>query len=412
MWPGAARESWLIGGKRVDLVTFRLLLTSGGQEALGVATSLLAEGVAEITALTRLRRLYPVPLAAAAYEQAVLRQKALASGKFAHAAALYFTRDGLEQATGEAVARHRAARYARFDLVADLTCGIGGDALALARDHRVLAIDRDPVRLALARENARVSGLAAHFWPLCADLHTLPTPRVDALFCDPGRRTAAGRRIFSPEEYHPPLSLVTSWRGIVPALGVKISPGIDRADFPAFAAAEVEFISEGGALKEAVFWYGPLRTIARRATLLPSGATLAADGGPTEEVPCVPPGTILYEPDPAVIRAGLVEHLALMLGAAKLDPEIAYLTADIAQPTPFARAFRVLEAFPFGLKRLRARLRALDAGIVTVKKRGSPLDTDALARQLRGDGKRDLVVTLTQVRGKPYALIMSADLTV
>ena len=395
----------------MDITTFRALLAPLGQEALQASETLIAEGIPEITALTRLRRRYPVPLAAAAYAQAMLRQKALAGGKFAHAAALYFTRDGLEQATGEAVARHRAARYAPFGTVADLACGIGGDALALAREHRVVAIDRDPLRLALARENARASGVASRFWPVCADLHTLPTPRVAALFCDPGRRTAAGRRIFSPEGYQPPLSLVTSWRATVPALGVKVSPGIDRADFPAFGAAEVEFISEGGALKEAVFWYGPLRSVARRATLLSGGATLAADGGPTQAVPSVPPGAILYEPDPAVIRAGLVEHLAIMLGAAKLDPEIAYLTADAAQPTPFARAYRVIESFPFGLKRLRARLRALDAGIVTVKKRGSPLDTDALARQLRGEGTRDLVVALTQVLGKPYALVMSADLT-
>ena len=34
-----------------------------------------------------------------------------------------------------------------------------------------------------------------------------------------------------------------------------------------------------------------------------------------------------------------------------------------------------------------------------------------LLRQLRGEGTRDLVVALTQVLGKPYALVMSADLT-
>jgi hypothetical protein len=69
----------------------------------------------------------------------------------------------------------------------------------------------------------------------------------------------------------------------------------------------------------------------------------------------------------------------------------------------------VIESFPFGLKRLKARLRALDAGIVTVKKRGSPLDTDALARQLRGDGPRPLTIALTHVLGKPYVIVLSAE---
>jgi SAM-dependent methyltransferase len=385
------------------------LLTPAGQDALAAAEALLREEKSDLAALTRLRGRFPVPLASAAFDQATLRQRALAGGKFALGAEMYFTRDGLEQATGEAVARHRARRYAPYGMVADLACGIGGDALALALAHPVLAIDRDRLRLSIARENARINGVAARMLPLCADLLTLPTPRADALFCDPGRRTAEGRRIHSVEGYQPPLSLVASWRAAVPALGVKVSPGVDRADFPAPTEAEVEFISEGGALKEAVFWYGPLRTVAYRATVLPGGATLVSDGRLPPSVPLVPPAAILYEPDPAVIRAGLVEHLAHVLGAAKIDRDIAYLTADRAVATPFARAFRVIEAFPFGLKRLKARLRALNAGIVTVKKRGSPLDPDTLARQLRGNGPNALIVVLTQVLGKPYAIIVNYE---
>ena len=121
--------------------------------------------------------------------------------------------------------------------------------------------------------------------------------------------------------------------------------------------------------------------------------------------PLAPPAGYFYEPDPAIIRARLVAALAEQIGAAQLDREIAYLTAERAIATPFARCWRVIEWLPFGLKRLRARLRALDAGAVTVKKRGSPLDTDALARQLSGDGARPLVVVLTKVAGQPAALI-------
>ncbi len=393
----------------MDLATFRDLLTPTGQAALAAAGALLREGTPDLAAIMRLRGQFAVPLAAAAFEQATLRRRALAGGKFARAGALYFTRDGLEQATGEAIARHRARRYAPYGLVADLACGIGGDALALARDHPVIAIDRDPLRLAVARENARVCGVADRLLPLCADLLTLPPPRVAAAFCDPGRRTPEGRRIYSTGAYQPPLPLVASWRATIPALGVKVSPGVERAEFPPPGEAEVEFISDEGALKEAAFWYGPLRTTAYRATVLPTGATLVSDGAPPPRVPLIPPDAVLYEPDPAVIRAGLVEHLADALGAAKIDRDIAYLTASRAVPTPFARAFPVLESFPFGLKRLRARLRALDAGIVTVKKRGSPLDTDALARQLRGDGSRPLAVALTHVLGKPYAIVLGNE---
>ena len=388
----------------MDLATFRALLTSAGQRALLLAEAEAASGATDLAALTRLRRDAVPALAAAAWEQAILRRRAAASGKFARAASLYFTRDGLEQATGEAIARHRARRYAPYGPVADLACGLGGDALILAEAHPVVAVDRDPLRLALLHENARISGLAGRILPVVADLLAGSPPRADALFCDPGRRGADGRRVFSVAGYTPPLAHVLGWRGMVPALGVKVSPGIVREEWPAPDQAEIEFISERGALKEAVLWCGPLRTVARRATLLPSGATLAADG-PAPPIAVGPPGAILYEPDAAIIRAGLVEDLAALLGATKLDADIAYLTAAAVVPTPFARAFRVIEALPFALKRLKARLRALDAGEVTVKKRGSPLDPDQLARELRGRGPRPLIVVLTHVAGRPYALI-------
>ncbi len=389
----------------MDLETFRTLLTTAGQQTLAEAERLAATETAALTALTRLRRGASPPLAAAAWEQATLRRRAVASGKFDRAASMYFTRDALEQATGEAIAGYRARRYAPFGPIADLACGIGGDALALAVAHPVLAIDRDPLRLAILRENARAHGLDRRIAPIRAELTRFAPPCADALFCDPGRRTADGRRVFSTGTYQPPLGLIIGWREVVPVLGVKVSPGIAREEWPSTEEAEIEFISEGGTLKEAVLWFGPLRGAARRATLLPSGATLTGEGAIGGAIDVGPPGATLYEPDPAVIRAGLVEGLADRLGATMLDPDIAYLTADRPTETPFARAYRVEESLPFGLKRLVARLRALDAGEVTVKKRGSPLDTDQLARQLRGAGSRALTVVLTHVLGRPFAII-------
>jgi hypothetical protein len=47
---------------------------------------------------------------------------------------------------------------------------------------------------------------------------------------------------------------------------------------------------------------------------------------------------------------------------------------------------------------------------VTVKKRGSAIDTDALARRLSGAGQRELVVVLTLVAGRPAPLICEGPL--
>ncbi len=421
----------------MDLETFSWLLTDPGQALLAEALAGDLSEPARLRELTRLRRMATPERAAAAYEIAMLRVRAAA--KFSQASELYFTREALEQASGEVIATHRARRYRPYTVIADLCCGAGSDTLALARVAPVVAVDRDSLRLAMAAANARARGLSERATFVEADLEQTPPPNAEAIFFDPARR-GGGRRVFALTAYQPPVSLVRSWRTRTPAIGVKVAPGVSDEELAALDVDEVEFISVDGELKEAVLWFGPLATPGRRATILATDHRPPTnDQRPTTDrrpvpsseakepttdqstfsilnsqfsiqAPLSPPAAYLYEPDPAILRARLVATLAEQLGAAQLDREIAYLTATRAVATPLARCWRVLEWLPFSLKRLRSRLRALDARAVTVKKRGSPLDADTLARQLSGAGSRPLVVVLTQVQGRPVALICEGPL--
>jgi SAM-dependent methyltransferase len=402
----------------MNLETFNWLLTSDGQALLAAAMASDLGDAAQLRELTRLRRQATPERAAAAYEIAVLRRRATA--KFGAAERLYFTREALEQASGERIAGYRAGRYKPYGSVADLCCGAGGDTLALAGVADVIAVDRDPLRLAMAAANARALGLADRIGFVEADLQQAPAPDAAAIFFDPARRSN-GRRMFALSDYQPPVALARCWRERVPAIGIKTAPGVTDEDIAALddPALEVEFISVDGELKEALLWHGPLATPGRRATLLTTddeprtmdNNSLNAsqftihNSQFTHSPALATPSAYLYEPDPALIRAHVIGQLAEQLGAAQIDREIAYLTADRAIATPFARCWRVIAWLPWNLKRLRARLRALDAGAVTVKKRGSPMDTDALARQLSGGGARALVVVLTRVADQPAALI-------
>jgi SAM-dependent methyltransferase len=407
----------------MNLETFSWLLTSAGQALLAEAMACDLSDAAQLRELTRLRRLATPERATAAYEIAVLRRRAAA--KFGAAVLLYFTREALEQASGERIASYRAGRYQSYDTVADLCCGAGGDTLALAGVAAVIAVDRDPLRLAMAAANARALGLADRISFVEADLQQTPAPDAAAIFFDPARRSG-GKRVFALSDYRPPVALARRWRERMPAIGIKVAPGVTDEDIAALddPALEVEFISVDGELKEALLWHGPLATPGRRATLLTDGRPATDDRRRardddtdhdsvftihdsqfTIQPVLSAPSAYLYEPDPAVIRAHVIGQLANQLGAAQIDREIAYLTAGRAIGTPFARCWRVIEWLPWNLKRLRVRLHALDVGAVTVKKRGSPLDTDALARQLSGDGLRALVVVLTRVADQPAALI-------
>lgn len=389
----------------------KFLLSPAGQAAL---QSLATERITDenhLVLATKLRSYLPAEQATVVLETALLRQKA--GRKFSRAGEMFFTRAGLEQATAEIVAGHRANRFAAagYKTIADMGCGIGGDAIALAKRATIIAIDRSRTNTRLVKANATVYGVGDSVWPVQADLEQIPPLKVQAFFFDPARRTSSGprmaasRRLHSAEDYLPPLSLIETWRPSVADGAVKVSPGINYAEIP--AGAEIEFVSLDSELKEGVLWFGDLRGGAgSRATLLPGGYTLSSNNVEPRTA-ISPPTGFLFEPDPAIIRAHLVSHLATLLDAYLLDPEIAYLTADHPRVTPFARCYRVDDHFPFQLKRLRHYLREHDIGQVTIKKRGSPLDPDALRQALKLRGNSHRIIFLTQAEGQPIVLVAS-----
>jgi SAM-dependent methyltransferase len=387
----------------------------------GEGRALLAElpqgplGPGEELALgTRLRERYPAELVAAALTQRELRVRAAA--KFSAAGRMWFTREGLEQASAEPLASHRAGRYAGFGLVADLCCGIGGDLCALAPGRTALAVDLDPVHLRMARENAAVHG-AVGVAVAQADVRDLRLPRSLAVFVDPARRVG-GRRLPTGQS-RPPLAWCLELAAGVAAVGVKAAPGLPADLVP--PGWELELLADRRELKEAVLWSPALATTGRRATVFPGPHTLAADPRPTgappwgspdpsrptgaPPVPCAPPGAYLLDPSPAVTRAGLVEELARDLRAWKLDPRIAFLSADQPMGSPFGRLLSVQASLPWNLKRLRGVLRQRRVGTVEVRKRGSPVDVADLTARLRLRGDAHAVVVLTRVADRPWALV-------
>ncbi len=399
----------------MELPAFKSLFTTSGQRALTEAVALEPKESDFLRHFTALSRRHPAETARAALETAILRLKAVT--KYGDLAAkLYFTREALEQASSAPVGGWRAVRYANSDTVIDLGCSVGGDTLALAaRPGAVmtLGVDRDPLRLAMAAANADAAGVGERTKFAAADLE-LPLPfdpgAEAALFFDPGRRSGE-RRARSVCNYQPPLDVIRGWLVRWPALGVKIAPGVRMEELAEYDA-EVEFISLGGELREAVLWFGPLRRDGgpRRATVLPGTHTMCGvpdveDGAWSRPARLGEPGAWLYEPDPAVIRAGLVRKLGDELDACQLDASIAFLTSATRVDTPFARALEVEDWMPFNQRRLRAYLRERGIGRVTVKKRGSPLDAERLARDLRTKGEEERLVVLTRVDGKPVAIV-------
>ncbi len=379
------------------------LVSAEGTALLGRLAGQDATPETELRLGARLREEYPAALVAAALSQHELR--IAAQGKFSRAAGMFFTRDGLEQASAELVSRHRAARFAGAGRLADLCCGIGGDLLALAGPHEVVAVDRDPVHLRMALANAAAYGVAGRVTVRLDDVRETGLGGIDAVFIDPARRAGRGRLRFGASE--PPLAWCLGLAGQLPRVGIKAAPGVARDTVP--PGWELEFVAVGRDLKEATVWSPALAGPATRATVLPGGHTLVPQPGPPVLV--APPGPYLLDPNPAVTRAGLVAELARAAGGWQIDERIAFLCTETPVVTPFARTLRVTGSLPWNHRAVAARLRELGIGAVDIRRRGLAGDVDQVRRQLKLSGPGRATLVMTRAADRPWALIC-ADLAI
>ena len=88
--------------------------------------------------------------------------------------------------TPEKIARH-IAEVCKCGLVVDAFCGVGGNAIQFARTcDRVIAVDIDSEKIAMARNNARVYGVEDKIEFIVGDFFKV-APRLiaDAVFLSP-----------------------------------------------------------------------------------------------------------------------------------------------------------------------------------------------------------------------------------
>ncbi|MEN9993228.1 MAG: hypothetical protein RLY83_798 [Actinomycetota bacterium] len=391
---------------------FVKLLSPDGQALLGEVA--VDSKLDVVKTVSRLRAAgHDAGLVATVLTQAKLRTRAVSKfGEFA--SQMFFTEDGLEQASRLQVSALHAGRFreAAIKQVADLGCGIGSEAIALAAlGIQVVAVELDEVTAACATynlapfENAMV---------LNEDVTKINLDEFEAQFFDPARRElGTGRekatRKFDPNSFSPNFNWVLEQAEKRPT-GIKVGPGHPHEAIP--EGVEAQWVSVGGDLVELSLWFGKLARpgIARSALLVKGDQrfeiTSAETQQPSAEVRGL--GAYLYEPDNAVVRSHLISVLADDLNLGIISPEIAYLTGDAEISSPWLRGFKVLESLTFDRKKLKARLHELGVGVLEIKKRGSDVVPEVLRKELQLKGERAATLIITRVGDSHRALICEA----
>ena len=380
------------------------------QEAIAVLEQLrgtpaiwerLASGETGAAVQAAMRKEFPAEVVRVALTLTDLRQQA--RPRFTRADEMWFDRTRLEQATQEIVARHKAQRFAACagKTVLDLCCGVGADAIAIAQYVQVKAVDLSPLAAWFTQRNAEVYGVASNIETLVSDVE-----KVDIagqfVHLDPDRRTQ-GQRQVRLEFGSPGLPFLQALTKTAAGGAIKVSPASNFGG--KFTDCEVELVSVHGECKEATIWFGELRQAAPfRATILPHGASIAGD--PWEYRPRIEPlKKYLFDPDPAVVRSGLVDCVGDSLDLRRLDDAEEYLTGETLVDSPFVRGFEVLADLNNNTKEIRDYFRTSPFGQVEIKCRHMSIDANAIRRKLPLPGNEPGVLLFVRVAGKARAIV-------
>ncbi len=325
-----------------------VLTTEEGRSLLAEVATVAVPGPSDVS---RWRRAATADRVAAALRLASARRRGRA--KFARADRMWLDPTGLEQATAEDVARHKARRFSGA-VVVDLCAGIGGDAVAMAGGARVLAVDADAGMCRRLAWNAEVYDVSHRVAPVRARAEAFGIPPGALVHVDPDRRAGPEARARRLLDYVPGLDFLKALPERATAGAIKLGPASDFEAHFGSPAFEVELISLRGECKEATAWFGGLASCRRRATRLPEGETWTdRDGPPSARSGVAPPSSWIYDPDPALIRSGLVSSFAAAHGLGRCAEGVDFLTGPDRVVSPFLAAFEVMEVVPFDLKTLR-----------------------------------------------------------
>jgi hypothetical protein len=303
---------------------------------------------------------------------------------------ILYTERALEQSSGQVAAMHK--RQWLKGKVIDLSGGLGSDLIHSADQitHMVYS-DIDPELCELFRHNSSVLGIKL------ADIHCgdgidalsrYPDDLFDVVYVDPDRRVGKGRSI-SLKDTSPD---ITAHLDLILAKGktllVKASPALDPTEAMRQLPGLYEYrvVSVNGEVKEVLLLVGrslvehPARvaTIIRGETISEFRELNIKVAVWTSEQP-----NYFYEPDPAVIRAGLVSDVASQFGLMHAHHGSVYLVGYTPTEGFPGRLFNIDAILPANFRSVKEWCKQQGITKANIARREFPEDPDAIRKALK-----------------------------
>ena len=366
-----------------------------------IFAAIAASTATELNSQRKLRETFDDDLVRAALSVHDARQRA--ADLLPHADQLWLTRVGLEQSTAWDVATHNAKRFSQSDSVSDLCCGVGVDAATIAEFAQVTAIDTAASMCLRAEWNAAVWNRSGNITTQCADVTDIDWSGK-VVHVDPDRRSGRDRPTKRLELYQPSLEWMQKLTRTAAGGGIKISPASNFLQ--KFPGCEIELISLRGECREATVWFGSLAgEHTFRATALPTGESISADplSAWTNVVPAA--AEYIFDPDPAIVRSGLIDVMAETHSLQRLDAEEEYLTGAECVTSGFVTAFRIEAVLSGNLKDLKQHLRSDPSTHYEIKCRRIPTNADTVRRQLPTGTAAPRVIFFARISGRATCVV-------
>lgn len=305
----------------------------------------------------------------------------------------------VEQATSEAVATSREFPFG--DLAIDLTCGMGVDSWALSRNFkRVVAIEIDPTKVELTRENFKRLGVSnVEIVCTSAELFLEQFDGVaDLIFCDPSRRTENGKRLYNLIDCAPNIvDLMGVMTGKAKRVAVKLSPLFDVDElFKIFPKSGVEVISHNGECKEVVLHVGKgVKEGIISNTIIKSNETYRFDfkRDTVSHSQIVENPKFIYQPDVAFYKSRTVESYIKMAFENTKFHFSSYLFVEIELENFVGRTWKIKQIVDYKPKAIKALLKERDITSATIIHRNFPQSTELICKQLgiKEGGSQELI---------------------